>query len=260
MVGVTVLGSGSAGNSIIIQGEDRALLIDVGFSMKKTREKLATAGVDVSGISAILISHEHSDHVKGLRVAAKQLGVPVYCNRSTAMVMKNRETAPAKLNLFSTGSTFTDGEFTVTPFPIPHDAMDPVGFIIQTGQHKIGIATDVGHVSNPVAYHLRECDILIIESNHDLELLKQSSRPWSLKQRIMGRHGHLSNNASGELLKKIVHDRTRHLVLAHASEDCNRPQIIETSAKNTLKESGRQDIETWIATQSDPLPSLWVDS
>lgn len=260
MVGVTVLGSGSAGNSIVIQGEEHALVIDVGFSMKQTRQRLAMSDIDPTDLSAILISHEHSDHIKGLRVAAKQLEVPVYCNRSTGMVMKDRGTAPEKLNLFATGSTFTEGEFTITSFPIPHDAVDPVGFIIQTKHHKIGIATDLGHVSNPVAYHLQECDVLIIESNHDLELLKQSNRPWSLKQRIMGRHGHLSNDASGELIRKILHARTRHLVLAHASEDCNCPQIIENSIKNALSDIGRADIASWVATQNNPLPSLWIES
>jgi len=258
VIGVTVLGSGSTGNSIVVQGEDRALLVDAGFSMKQTRERLAKANIDTSNLEAILVSHEHNDHVKGLRVAAKQLKIPVYCNRSTAMVLKERQTAPEKLTLFSTGNSFTKGEFTISPFSIPHDAMDPVGFIIETDQHKIGIATDLGHVSNPVAYHLRECDILVIESNHDLELLKQSERPWSLKQRIMGRHGHLSNDASSELTKKIIHERTSHLVLAHASEDCNRTHLIEKAVKDTLAEVNRPDVSPWIAAQQQSLPTLWA--
>ena len=259
MVGVTVLGSGSTGNAVVVQGEDRALLIDAGFSMKQTRERMAKSGMDPATLQAILVSHEHGDHVKGLRVAAKQLEVPVYCNRSTAMILKDGKHDPGKMTLFNTGTEFTQGEFRILPFSVPHDAMDPVGFIIETKNHKIGIATDLGHVSNPVAYHLRECDILVIESNHDLELLKQSQRPWSLKQRIMGRHGHLSNDASSELTSRIIHERTQHIVLAHASEDCNRPHLIEQSLTETLSAAKRPDLTPLVARQTDPLPPLWVD-
>lgn len=259
MVGVTLLGSGSKGNSLVLHGEDGALLVDVGFSMRETRRRLDAAGVDPRDLKAILISHEHTDHVRGLRTAARQLDIPVYCNRHTGTMIKERKSAPDTLNLFAVGAEFSVEEFSVQPFSIPHDAMDPVGFIVSANGHRIGIATDLGHANNLVCHHLLECDVLVVESNHDMELLRQSSRPWSLKQRILSRHGHLSNDASQELIAKIIHDRTRHIVLAHASQDCNRYEIVEACARDGLTAIGRSDIIPLVARQDKGLPTIWVE-
>lgn len=258
MIGVTVLGSGSRGNSLVVHGEDGAILVDAGFSMRQTRIRLEEAGVDIRTIKAIVVSHEHTDHVKGLRVAAKQLKVPVYCNRNTGTMLKDREICPDTLHLFSAGASFMIGEFMVQPFSIPHDAMDPVGFTISNRDMRVGIATDLGHVNNLVCHHLRESEILVVESNHDLNLLRRSSRPWSLKQRILSRHGHLSNDATLELLARVLHERTRHLILAHASQDCNRYDLVASHVSNGLKALGRTDLTPHVATQDKWLPTMWA--
>ena len=258
MIGLTILGSGSRGNAMVIHGEDGAILVDAGFSMRQTRLRMEAQGVEIGDVQAILISHEHGDHVNGLRVAAKQLDIPVYCNRHTGTMLKDREVSPETLHLFTAGATFQVGEFTIQPFSIPHDAMDPVGFVISNGEHRIGVATDLGHVNNMICHHLKDCDMLVVESNHDMGLLRQSSRPWSLKQRILSRHGHLSNDASMELLARVLHDRTRQVVLAHASQDCNRYELIEAHAAKGLAAIGRTDITPLVATQDDSLPTIWV--
>ena len=259
MFGITVLGSGSKGNSIVIHGKDGAILLDVGFSLRETRRRMAAAGVDDNALSAILVSHEHTDHTKGLRVAANHYRIPVYCNRGTGEILKQREVEPERLHLFATGNAFRVNEFTVEPFSLPHDAMDPVGFTVRSNGCKLGVVTDLGHVSHMVCHHLRECDILVVESNHDMEMLNQSSRPWSLKQRIVSRHGHLSNQAGMELLKQILHERTRHVILAHASQDCNRYELAEACGAETLSACARTDIQLQVARQDLGLASVWVE-
>jgi phosphoribosyl 1,2-cyclic phosphodiesterase len=209
-------------------------------------------------MQAILVSHEHSDHVKGLRAVSRHFQVPVYCNRGTGQMIKDRNCAPEKLHLFAAGTSFNVGEFSIEPFAIPHDAMDPMGFAIRAGNCKIGIVTDLGHAGSMVCHHLRECDILVLESNHDVAMLRDSSRPWSLKQRIISRHGHLSNEASMKLLKQVLHDQTRHLILAHASQDCNCYKIVEREAVSSLAASGRSDVQALVARQETHLPTVWV--
>lgn len=258
MLGLTVLGSGSAGNALMIHGKSGSLLLDAGFSYKELQRRLATAGRDLADVRAILVSHEHSDHTKGLRVTAKNLGVPVYCNRGTGEMMKGKRHCPDRLHLFTPGAPFGVEEFRIQAFSIPHDAMDPVGFVIEADGHRIGVATDLGHASNLVQHQLRECDILVVESNHDLELLRQSPRPWHLKQRIISRHGHLSNEASMKLLAGILHARTRHVVLAHASRECNRYELVADCARTSLHLLGRADIAVLVARQESPLPTVWL--
>ena len=258
-LGITVLGSGSAGNATLIQTGKEAILIDAGFSARELRRRLDMAGVDHRLIRGIILSHEHSDHVRGVRVCASQLGIPIFSNRETATALRYREKRDlGELSIFGVGSPFQVGEFAVEPFSIPHDANDPVGFVVRCAGRKVGVATDLGHASHLVCYQLRECDLLIVESNHDVRMLSSSSRPWSLKQRILGRHGHLSNQASMELLKRVIHARTRHLVLAHASQECNRYELVEAQVAQCLSELERQDIASAVARQDRPLPTIWL--
>ncbi len=259
MLGITVLGSGSRGNSLIVHGSGSSLLVDVGFSLREFRRRLEIAGIDEGCLRAVLVSHEHSDHVKGLRVVSQQLNLPVYCNRGTGEMIRDRGLSPERLSLFAAGTPFTIDEFTIEPFSIPHDAIDPMGFIIRNATSKIGIVTDLGHVGSMVCHHLRECDILVVESNHEIELVHQSSRPWSLKQRIIGRHGHLSNTASMELIRKVLHSRTRHLILAHASQDCNCYKLVKSYAEKNLLEMGRADVTAQVAQQNEVLPTVWIE-
>lgn len=257
-VGITILGSGSSGNSIVIHTERDALLIDAGFSARELRRRMASKGIDETMVRAVLVTHEHSDHVCGLRVTAKQLGLPIYANRGTAEVLRNRDDKLGSLTIFASGSSFAIGEFTIEPFTIPHDAYDPVAFVVKHGPVKVGIATDLGHVNELVSYQLRECDALVVESNHDLGMLRNSDRKWSLKQRILGRHGHLSNEDGLELLRKVMHIKTRHVVLAHASRECNDYGLVEQGLRRCLAELGREDIAWQIATQDEGAQTIWV--
>jgi phosphoribosyl 1,2-cyclic phosphodiesterase len=257
-VGVTVLGSGSRGNAIAIHTPTEGILIDAGFSARDMAKRLSEVGIDGKLLKGILVSHEHADHVRGLSACARKYGLPVYSNRRTADVLRSRNGHPGSMHIFAAGSAFSIGSFHVEPFSIPHDANDPVGFAVRIGVHKVGIATDLGHVSHLVCHQLQECDILIVESNHDIGLLHQSSRPWALKQRIMGRHGHLSNSATLELLERVVTTRTQHLVLAHASQECNTYDLVERSAADFLRSLGREDIRPMVARQDEPLPTLWL--
>jgi phosphoribosyl 1,2-cyclic phosphodiesterase len=257
-VGITILGSGSRGNATVVHTENEAILIDAGFSARELRKRMARAEVDEKLVRAILVTHEHSDHVCGLRVCAKQLGVPVYANRGTAEVLRSRDDKLGALTIFAPGSSFGVGPFTVEPFTIPHDAYDPVAFVVKLGAIKLGIATDLGHVNALVSHQLKACDALVVESNHDIGMLRNSDRTWSLKQRILSRHGHLSNDDGLELLRKVLHARTRHVVMAHASRDCNEYELVEAGVRQCLVELGREDVQLHVATQDDGVQTIWV--
>jgi len=259
VLGITVLGSGSGGNALIIRDGNTALLLDAGFSFRELERRSVTADVPLDLVSAILVSHEHNDHIKGLGPTARRLEAPVYCNRMTAEAIRSlQQRPPGSMNLFASGSEFSIGPFGIEPFSIPHDATDPAAFIIHWGNRKIAVATDLGYAGNLVTHRLRDCDVLIIESNHDVPMLLASKRPWPLKQRIMSRHGHLSNEACMDLVRNVVSDRTRHVVFAHASRECNTYQMVEEHARKCLAEIGRPDIDPMVARQDEPLPTIWM--
>ncbi len=176
------------------------LLIDAGLSRKETFERIAASGIDSGSIDAILITHEHSDHCAGLVAIARKLDVPVYLSRLTAPAVAWGEFTP-KLELFQAGASFTIGDIDVTSFTIPHDAADPVGFSLKAEGIKITIATDLGYLPDSIRFHLCGSDVLLLESNHDLEMLKVGPYPWSVKQRVMGRMGHLSNDVACRFVK-----------------------------------------------------------
>ncbi|MFA5203763.1 MAG: MBL fold metallo-hydrolase [Lentisphaeria bacterium] len=257
-VAVTVLGSGSKGNALVVQAGGFNLLVDAGFSGRELRRRLEGVGLGALRLDAALVTHEHDDHVKGLRVTAGHYRLPAYCSRLTAEALRSRDAAPERLHLFTPGAAFAVGPFEVEPFSIPHDAIDPVGFTLRVGPVKLGLATDLGHVSHLVAQHLLECDLLLVESNHDVKMVWDSGRPWNLKRRILGNHGHLSNDACSDLLRKVLHPRTRHLVLAHASQECNRYELIEQVARQCVTSLGRADLAPRVARQDDSLSTLWV--
>jgi len=257
-LGLTVLGSGSRGNALVVHGPGVGLLLDAGFSARELVERLERTGLAPEQLTAIVVSHEHADHVKGLRVFAERYGLPVFANRGTATVLRHRDERLGPVHLFAAGTGFQIGPFSVHPFSIPHDANDPVAFVVNGYGRRLGIATDLGHVNHLVAHQLRECDVLVLESNHDVAMLGNSQRPWALKQRILGRHGHLSNDACMELLRSVVHARTRHVILAHASEECNRYDLVARTVTDCLRLLGRHDIVAHVARQDEPLPTVWV--
>ncbi len=219
--------------------EKTRLLVDAGLSRKETFERLAAAGTDPESLTAILITHEHSDHIAGLQVIARKLDIPIYMSRLTAPSIFGGDTqwtpeyAP-KLELFAAGSGFTIGDIDVSSFTIPHDAVDPVGFSFRADGIKITIATDLGYMPDSVRFHLRGSDVLLLESNHDLDMLKVGSYPWALKQRIMGRNGHLSNDTACSYIRTDLDWSTSTLILGHLSAHNNHPALVEQAAVEAL--------------------------
>ena len=204
------------------------------MSRKETFERLAQIGVDPQSISAILITHEHSDHIQGLGPIARKLNIPVYLSRLTAPGIPWGDIAPPALELFQAGSVFPVGDFDVTSFTIPHDAADPVGFSLRAEGIKVSIATDLGYLPESIRHHLRGSDVLLLESNHDVEMLKVGPYPWSIKQRVMGRMGHLSNDVVSDFIRKDLDLSTSTLILGHLSEHNNHPEIVRLVASQAL--------------------------
>ena len=240
-VSVSVLASGSRGNTAVVEGSSARILVDAGISCRETFKRLNSIGCDPRQISAILITHEHSDHVYGLATLAKKLNVPVFMTGAThhAWARSLRDESGdlpqiAKLEIFSAGRSFQVADITVTPFTIPHDAADPVGFTFRVEGTKIAIVTDLGYMPASVRDQLRGCDVLVVESNHDLEMLRIGPYPWSIKQRVMSRVGHLSNESLAEFFEQDYDRGASYIVLAHVSEQNNHPEIALRAAKTAL--------------------------
>jgi phosphoribosyl 1,2-cyclic phosphodiesterase len=238
-VSFCILASGSSGNAAFLSTGNTRILIDAGLSMKELARRLALIGESLESIDAILISHEHSDHVAGLPVLARSKKV-------RARIFLTRLTAPAidwgggqpRLETFQAGAAFTVGDVEVTSFSIPHDALDPVAFCLEAGGARIGIVTDLGYIPASIKFHLRHTDLLMLESNHDLDMLKVGPYPWSIKQRVMSRVGHLSNLGMSEFLMQDLDPSTHRLVLGHLSEQNNHPEIVRMIASQSLEERG----------------------
>jgi phosphoribosyl 1,2-cyclic phosphodiesterase len=221
------------------------LLIDGGLSARQMKLRLEQCGVTPEQIHGIILTHEHSDHVSGLDVWCKQYATPVYCNRLTAEALGHGNPSPAKdWSLFVSGSEFAIGDITVQAFPVPHDAVDPVGFVFHHGQDALGVLTDLG-VATRLAYErVRQVTTLLIETNHDEKLLQNDTRrPWSVKQRIMSRHGHLSNDAAAKVLVELLSGRLRRAVLGHLSRDCNTPELALSTVRSRLAEAGASETQ-----------------
>jgi phosphoribosyl 1,2-cyclic phosphodiesterase len=236
-VRIAVLASGSRGNSTVVSSARTSILVDAGLSCRETLRRMRDAGEDPHSLSAIVISHEHSDHVGGLPVLARKLKVPVYMTGPTNDACgrdRGEDTNLERLELFSAGRTFQIGDILVTPFTIPHDAADPVAFAFRVEGVKVCIVTDLGYMPASVREHIRGCDLLMIESNHDLEMLRGGSYPWAVKQRVMSRVGHLSNAALAEFFASDYDGSAAFVVLAHLSEHNNHPEIARDSAERAL--------------------------
>jgi phosphoribosyl 1,2-cyclic phosphodiesterase len=306
MARMTVLASGSKGNSTIVASATTRILVDAGLSCREILRRMKTAGEDPSALDAILITHEHQDHVQGLAVTARRLGIPVYITEPThrawvrwltprkrityAQWLEERRrqaaaltaqipgppppdpavpiptsvsdlrsdfepepdteekaaaeeslaepekdpTALPAVEYFQSGNSFRIGDIAVTPFTIPHDAVDPVGFVFEVEGARLGVATDLGYIPSNLHAHLRRCDILMLESNHDLEMLRDGPYPWAVKQRVMSRVGHLSNDAAADFLTHSYDGHAAYVVLAHLSESNNLPELARIAAERAL--------------------------
>lgn len=253
----TILGSGSGGNCAYLETPSARLLIDAGFSGRQIRQRLAAIGRSPETLTGILVTHEHSDHIQGLAVLAGKLDVPVYCNRLTREAIEGTLGCRLKASIFQTGATFEVGDVTVDTFSVPHDAYDPVGFLFRTPGGNVGFLTDLGHATKLVIERVRPAQVLVLESNHDLKLLQEDTRrPWSTKQRILSRHGHLSNDAAAEVAVQLVSDHLRRIYLGHLSRDCNRPELAFRAVQGRLREAGAVHIGVENTSQDAPAPTL----
>jgi len=238
MKGFCPLASGSKGNCIYLGSDNTKILIDAGLSAKAITAKLNQINIDIGQIDAILISHEHSDHIQGLKVLAYKLGIPVLANTETAKgIVEHFHDCP-KFKIFTTGETFEFGDLIIHPFSIQHDTVDPVAFTIRTHGLKLGFCTDLGFVTSLVVNQLKECDYLYVEANHQPSMVHASARPMVYKQRVLGRSGHLSNEACGELLCQVAHPKLKHVHLAHLSSECNSPEVAIKVIQDILKSKG----------------------
>ncbi len=263
-VSVSLLASGSRGNCAIVSSSATRILVDAGLSCHETLKRARALGETLDKISAILITHEHSDHVNGLPRLAAKLSTPVFMTGATHQawsrsVRDEEGKAPElpKHEQFSAGRSFQVGDIAVTPFTIPHDAADPVGFTFRSEGVKIGFATDLGYMPVSVRDHLRGCDVLVMESNHDVEMLRSGPYPWSVKQRVMSRVGHLSNEALADFFSTDYDGFASYVVLAHLSEQNNHPEIARAAAEHALR--GRQGLwcnRVLLASQSEALEPI----
>ncbi len=235
-----VLSSGSKANCTYIEAGRTKLLIDCGLSAREATRRLALIGVDAREIQAIIVSHEHSDHVSGIPNFTKRFGCRVMANAATREYSSELQAVPhTHFHEFAVGEWFDEGDIRVEPFAIVHDAADPVAFRITYEGARLGILTDLGQVTELVKDRVRDLDALVIESNHDLELLQSSAYPWSLKQRIRSRFGHLNNEAAGSLLIDLHAAGGRalkNIVAAHISENSNKPELALTALQNAWQQ------------------------
>jgi phosphoribosyl 1,2-cyclic phosphodiesterase len=271
MMRMTVLASGSKGNSTLVSSSRTRILVDAGLSCRELLKRMQMAEEDPAAIDALLITHEHQDHVQGVAVLARKLGLPVYFTQATHRAWmrwmtpqkrltyaawlaqrqrtvegeEEEECLPAKeadpcrlpgVEYFCAGSGFCIGDIAITPFTIPHDAADPVGFVFEADGVRMAIATDLGYMPPNVKMAIRNCDVLMLESNHDLEMLRDGPYPWSVKQRVMSRVGHLSNEAASDFLEKNYDGNASYVVLAHLSECNNLPELARVTAERALRD------------------------
>lgn len=256
-VHLTILGSGSAGNCAYLETNEVRILVDAGLSARQIRQRLAGIGRAPENLTAILITHEHSDHIQGLGGIAHKLNIPVYCNRETRDEIERTLKIRFQCCVFETRESFDVGDVRVDTFDIPHDAQNPVGFLLHTAAGNIGFLTDLGHVTKLVLDRIRAANVLVLESNHDVKMLQDCvRRPWSLKQRILGRHGHLSNEAAADASEQIMSSELRHLFLAHLSSECNRPELAHYVVNERLHKIGANHVSLTLARQDIPCATL----
>ncbi|MDA0322159.1 MAG: MBL fold metallo-hydrolase [Verrucomicrobia bacterium] len=255
---ICVLASSSSANCTYIESGRTRILIDAGLSAKETTVRLASIGVEPGSIQAICVSHEHSDHIAGLRVLHQRHGIPLYANSGTSDAVSSLPRNDCLgWKVFSTGAPFLVGDLRIEPFSVPHDAYEPVGFVISDLTDRVGIVTDMGTATELIRQRLRGCHGLVIETNYDDDLLRDSKRPWPLKQRIMGRQGHLSNQHAAEMIAEILSPQLRRVYLAHLSNDCNRPELAMKAMRDGLNGHAADHLQI-VLTHADRPTELWA--
>ncbi|HEY3346777.1 MAG TPA: MBL fold metallo-hydrolase [Nitrospirota bacterium] len=247
---VCTLASGSKGNSVFIEADGTKILVDAGLTLRETKLRLEAIGEKVEDIKAIIVTHEHGDHVKGIGPIGRACKTPVYMTHATRKAAMGLIGKGIHIHEFEPGSAFDIGGIHIEPFQIPHDAVDPVGFNFYSCGIKAGFATDLGYATTLVIERLKGANLLVIESNHDPEMLKNGPYPWPLKQRVAGREGHLSNEDTCRLLDTLLHSGLSHILLAHLSETNNLPEIAYDKALCALKKNCADGTRLCIAGQN----------
>jgi len=225
------LGSGSRGNATVVEQGDTLLLIDCGFSVRETERRLLRLGRDASQVSAVLVTHEHSDHIGGVAQFSRKYRVPVWMTAGTRSACRDE---PERIELFNSHVAFAVGDLEITPFPVPHDAREPAQFVFSDGARRLGVLTDTGSLTLHIEQQLDGCDALLLECNHDREMLANGVYPPVLKARVGGSYGHLSNDQAAGLLQRIDCSRLQHLVAAHLSEKNNTEALARIAASSAL--------------------------
>jgi phosphoribosyl 1,2-cyclic phosphodiesterase len=255
---ICILASGSSGNCTYVASDQTAVLVDAGLSAREIGRRLEGIGAGVSGVRGVCVSHEHGDHTAGLRVLQGRHGVPLYANGGTIDALRrDPKLEGLRWQVFTTGQMFQVGDLTIEPFSVPHDAYEPVGFVISDGVARVGVVTDMGIPTTLVRERLRGCRVVVVESNHDEEMLLKAERPWYLKQRIMGRQGHLSNQGAAAMLAEIATPQLDHVFLAHLSSECNDPDLARKTAHDMLLKAGHPHVKVSVA-HPDRVSEVWA--
>ncbi|MEW4372412.1 MBL fold metallo-hydrolase [Paenibacillus kandeliae] len=236
----TVLSSGSTGNATIVRNKDAALLIDAGLSAKRIDELMKEREFSGDQLQGILVTHEHSDHVRGLGAVARKYGLPIYANEKTWMAIEKAvgKITPEQKQIMQTGDFLSFGSLRIESFGISHDAAEPVGYVFKDGEQKLSVATDLGYVSDKVMQSISNSDVLVLEANHDIEMLRMGRYPWNTKRRILSDVGHLSNDAAGEALSELLCQKMKRTYLAHLSLDHNMMELAKLSVRDAMESRG----------------------
>jgi phosphoribosyl 1,2-cyclic phosphodiesterase len=251
-----VLGSGSTGNATLVETSATRILVDAGLGPRILAERLDSVGVDPASVDAVFVSHEHGDHAGGAAAFASKWGMRLWGSRGTyAAAGFGAEDIPG-YEVMHAGVAVTVGDLTVTAVAAPHDAAEPLAFVVSAGTLSLGHVTDVGHLSRGLVEALRRCDALLMESNYDPALLRDGAYPWSLKERILGPYGHLSNGDVARYLRDGLGDSCRTVVLAHLSQKCNHPELARMAAEESLRRRGRTEVRLEL---TGPEGTDWID-
>ena len=246
------LGSGSEGNALVVEVGQTRVLLDCGFSIKETVARLSKLALTPDDLSGIIVTHEHADHISGVTRLANKFTLPVWLSHGSHAYLSNLDQGPAHIRIIDSHAAFAIGEMEIVPFPVPHDAREPIQFVFGDGARRLGVLTDTGMITPHIAHMLSGCDALMLECNHDRDLLANGPYPPSLKQRVGGRFGHLDNHAAADLLRAIDTTRLRHVIAAHLSRKNNLPEL----ARNALA-AALNCTEEWIGIADQENGFAW---
>lgn len=246
------LASGSTGNCSFLATDTTRVLVDAGISTRRIEDHLRALGTSLAEVDGVCVTHEHSDHVQALPVMQRKYGVKLYANAGTVeSLARHRKFQDLHWHVFSNGHPFEIGDLQFHPYSIPHDAFDPVGYVVRWGEVKIGFATDIGLPTHLIKQQLKGCHVLVLEANHDHVLLQEAQRPWSLKQRIAGRQGHLSNEQAVEVLLAVAGPELQRVYAAHLSQECNCPNVARGTLRRALDGAGFAHVDLVVASPSE---------